>query len=123
MMKRSFPFMALLGLSFLTACTSVLDFNKKEEPVHPVVGKWAEAGKCDSMPWIFGPKSVRWGNNGGHWVDMGSKIKVVSYIAQEQATMTLYFTRPQNNVMRTLSLNYGGTSMSNRGGKLTRCSN
>ncbi|MFV0322392.1 MAG: hypothetical protein ACK5LE_08445 [Alphaproteobacteria bacterium] len=113
------PTIILLGLS---ACTE-LALKKEEVPLHPAVGKWAQPGKCQSMPWLFGQKSVSWGDNGGYWVDTGGKIKVTSYIAQDNATMVIYFSPPQNNVMRTLSVNYGGSNVPAQGGKLVKCSN
>ncbi len=89
---------------------------------HPVIGKWAEVGKCESLPWIFKPYTVRWGQNNGVWEEEKGKVRIRAHMDQDNAVMVIYLTYPQNNRMSILSAEYGESYIRNLKGQLVKCS-
>lgn len=119
MLKKAiflWPFLWGLG-----GCQNIMQ-SQEEAPPHPVVGRWAEIGKCDSLPWIFNTYTVSWGQNNGVWEDKKGKIRIKAHIGQDNAVMLIDLSPPQNNKMNISSVYYGETRMNNQKGQLVKCS-
>ncbi len=108
----------------LMACQNIQNkvMPSEETPPHPVIGRWAEAGKCESLPWIFNIYTVAWGQNNGIWEDKKDKIRIKAHIGQDNAVMILDLTYPQNGKMTISSIYYGESRMNNQKGQLIKCS-
>ncbi len=109
----------LLGVA---ACQEIISSQEKEEPPHPIIGTWAQAGKCETMPWVFNPYTVKWGQNNGTWKEEKGKIRIRAHIGQDNAVMLIYLTYPQNNRMAISSVDYGESRMHSLKGQLIKCS-
>lgn len=103
----------------LGACQKIT--TEAAKPAHPVIGKWAQDGKCEIIPWVFNAYTVRWGQNSGTWEEDRGTILIKAHITQDNAIMHLRLSLPQNNRMTILSADYGDTKIGNLRGQLIRC--
>ncbi len=112
-MIKLFNLLIMLATFGLFGCTNngSMFAPKQEEYVSPVVGKWAEKGKCSYFTWYFSKTNgIYWGQNKGQWSQSGNNVNVKAKSDMEGGDITLNLTY-MGDKMKLNKASYGPQTM------------